>query len=419
MQRTVKFVKYLTRFGWEPIVLTVSGEYFDVIDEDIVKDVPGDTKIYRTKSLVSKKRTDVFRRETLRGQVNSALGRKRQITGMKNKFLWFIRDLILIPDTQVGWMPMAFVSAMKIIKKHKIDVIYTTGGPFSTFLTGYALKKLTRKPWLVDFRDAWTQFSYRAWENRFRKRVEHFMEHRILLNANTIVTATKSMSDYFGKVYPDIPASKFSVIQNGFDPCDFKNIPKKEFLKFTVCYTGQVRFDMYSPEYFFEAMALLLREFVEIRKNIQVIFVGTFAEDCKSLISEYGLKDVVKIMGYVPHREAISYQKSADVLLMFLNVGHGGEEMLTGKLLEYLNHEIPILALIPKESEAAKLICRTEAGVVVHPKNIQNIKENLYNYYMLHKEGRLSMKKVERGVLERYNRIELTGKLAELLQDIG
>ena len=320
VQRTVKFVKYLTRFGWEPIVLTVCGEYFEVIDEDIVKDVPEDIKIYRTRSLMSKKRTDAFRKETLRGQGNSTVRGREQIKGMKNKFLWTVRDLIMVPDTQIGWVPIAFVSALKIIKKHKIDVIYTTGGPFSTFLTGYALKKITRKPWVVDFRDAWTQFSYRTWENRFRKRLEHFMEHRILFNASTVVTATKSMSDYFVKMYPDIPESKYSVIHNGFDPCDFKDIPKKEFLRFTICYTGQVRFDMYSPEYFFKALALLLRECVEIRKNIQVIFVGTFAEDCRSLISEYGLEDIVKIKGYLPHREAIAYQKSASVLLMLLNV---------------------------------------------------------------------------------------------------
>ena len=49
VQRTVKFVKYLTNFGWEPIVLTVYGEYFHVIDEDMVKDVPKDIKIYRTR----------------------------------------------------------------------------------------------------------------------------------------------------------------------------------------------------------------------------------------------------------------------------------------------------------------------------------------------------------------------------------
>jgi hypothetical protein len=98
--------------------------------------------------------------------------------------------------------------------------------------------------------------------------------------------------------------------------------------------------------------------------------------------------------------------------LLLLNEGRGAEEILTGKLLEYLNHRIPILALIPRASEAARLVDRTKAGVVVAPQNVKETKKALYRYYCQYKKGSLQGSVIGGRFLEPYSRIELTRKLA-------
>ena len=51
------------------------------------------------------------------------------------------------------WVPFAVQIGRKIIKKHHIDVIYTTSPPHSQLMTGVLLKKMTNFPWVADLRD--------------------------------------------------------------------------------------------------------------------------------------------------------------------------------------------------------------------------------------------------------------------------
>ena len=58
VQRTLKFVKYLRNFGWEPVVLTVGKTKFSVMDESLSKEIPDDVKVIRIDDTVLKKVTD-------------------------------------------------------------------------------------------------------------------------------------------------------------------------------------------------------------------------------------------------------------------------------------------------------------------------------------------------------------------------
>lgn len=410
-------MKYLPSFGWKPYVLTVKGESFSVIDRSLLEDLPEEVEVYRTRSLVTKRKSDSFRQRTLLQRESSSSGRGA-IRVQALRLLWVVRNLLLVPDAQLLWVPFSLIAALRIIRNHQIQAIFTTGGPFSTFLTGWVLKKMTRKPWIVDFRDAWVQFSFRKWESHFRNRLEFFMERRVLRKADKVITVSKPMIDYFEKAHPDVPLSKFEVIPNGFDSMDFQNISSISFSKFTICYTGQIRLDMYSPEYIFRALQQLFDQFGQLKNDVQIIFVGTFAQECRSLISKFGLEQIVKILDYLPHREAIRYQKSADLLLLLLSPSSEGEEIVTGKLFEYLYHGIPILALVSKKSQAAKLILRAKAGIVVLPCDVSGIKKAIFELYSQQRDGGLLAKTIDQSLLQQYNRIELTRRLAEQFDSI-
>ena len=47
VQRTLKFSKYLSRFGWRPIVWTV--DHIDAlpVDESLCAEIPGDVEVHR------------------------------------------------------------------------------------------------------------------------------------------------------------------------------------------------------------------------------------------------------------------------------------------------------------------------------------------------------------------------------------
>ena len=49
VQRVLKHIKYLRDFGWQPYVLTVSNGQYPAIDESLIKQIPDDVVVEKTK----------------------------------------------------------------------------------------------------------------------------------------------------------------------------------------------------------------------------------------------------------------------------------------------------------------------------------------------------------------------------------
>ncbi|MCD8239513.1 MAG: hypothetical protein LUC92_09300 [Clostridiales bacterium] len=117
VQRSVKFVKHLRSFGWEPVVLTRSAGNMPVKDETLLKDIPEGIKIYRTKPYEAPELKGAFR---IPGKVMGKL---------------------TIPDSAYFWYKASRKKALEIIKEEGIDCVYTTSAPYSDHLLGLYIKK--------------------------------------------------------------------------------------------------------------------------------------------------------------------------------------------------------------------------------------------------------------------------------------
>ena len=51
VQRVLNFAKYLPKFGWEPIILTVRKGEYPARDISLEKEIPSGLKIYKTKKI--------------------------------------------------------------------------------------------------------------------------------------------------------------------------------------------------------------------------------------------------------------------------------------------------------------------------------------------------------------------------------
>jgi len=166
VQRSLKFVKYLRHYQWEPIVLTSAGNSPGTKDITLLQEIPEATNIYRTPAYSIMRFWNSLRNIHMQ------------------KLVSFIDRYLLLPDGQIFWHFGARKVAMKIIREKKIDIIYTTSGPYSNHLVGLYLKnKYPLIKWVADFRDEWTtnpqlQINYYRY-NKFRLMVERIMENRV------------------------------------------------------------------------------------------------------------------------------------------------------------------------------------------------------------------------------------------------
>lgn len=357
--RQVNFVKYLPRYGWTPVVLSVKHSFNrPVYDPSRGRGVPRDTEVHRTFSL----------------EVVPVQSWIPTILGFNSKW---VRPV----DPYVGWIPFAYHKGSRILRDGDVDLIYSTSRPNTSHLIALLLKKRYRIPWIADFRDAWTQNPYINYPPPI-KRIEDVLERRVIESSDKVMTITDSIKNGFLEKYREQPRDKFVVVPHGGDPDDFK-MSTEPPSRFTLVYVGSLygrRVDV--TKVFLDAVRDLLCENQEI--ELSILFVGN-ARRIQDEVDLRGLEKVVTLVPHVPHEEAIRYMLSSHALLLI----PGSSSEMSGKLVEYLQSGKPILALSHEGSTVSKIVESTETGVVVDPQDRRGIMDQILWFHYLHKIGSL------------------------------
>jgi len=388
--RTLKFTKYLPQFGFQPYVLTVKNPMYVTKDRTLLREIPPIVKVFRTFS---------FEHRVLRAP---------RLLNIDLK--WFYT-----PDVNIGWLPFAVHTGVKIIKKENIDAIFATSPIWTSLLVGFLLKKTTKKPLVIDFRDPWTDNPFAEYPTKLHENIEKKMEETILTQANYVIVASDSTKNSLIKRYPFIK-SKIEVITNGFDPDDFKDLKIQEQTnKFRITHTGSI-YGLLTARPFLLALKKLTEEKADLRKKLESIFVGNYGKETPLLVKKFKLEDVVKLVRYVPHKECLELMLNSQALLLLITVEDPrGEGILTGKLFEYLASQRPILAIAPENGAAANVIRSLKAGIIVSQNNIQLIKDTILKLYEQWKQDKLIR---ITGDISKYDRRILTQRLAQIFETI-
>lgn len=413
--RSLKFVKYLPQFNWQPIVLAVKEIAHFSYDYELLEEIPPQAKVYRTGSL------DPFRvlylltsfLKSERKKIETCQQAQGQFYLFRVRFSFFNRYLA-IPDSRIGWLFFAVRMAMKILKSNSINLIYSVSPPNTCHLVGYLLKKQTSLPWVADFKDVWLGYPNPE-PNWFNTPIMNRLEKKIIMNADKVICVSPKLTELFKKKYP---LDKFETIPNGFDESDFFSIRREMHNKFTISYVGNLTARSRSPVHFLNALKQIFTDKPELAKIMCVQFIGPIAEEYKNQIQRAGLADVVEIIPPVSHKSALQYMVNADVLLLLEGKGEMQDVILPAKLFEYLASRRPILALLSASNVASEFIHTHKAGLVVDPDNELAIKEAILEFYSKYESGTLSETSLPAHSLKKWDRKQLTADLAAVFNSL-
>jgi len=402
VQRWLKFVKYLQNFDVEPIVYTVDNANYPKEDKTLLQEVPTHIKILKqpiwepTNLLFWKKK------EAQKSDVSNAVN---------NGFLSFIRGNFFIPDPKIFWVNSSVKFLHQYLKENKVDVVISTGPPHSMHLIAQKLKQKTNIKWIADFRDPWSNLYYNEEFKQlsFAKKKNEKLENSVFKNADCILTVSNSLKKEF-----DQKATRVEVITNGFDDEVVTNTLITLDEKFSISYIGLLP-KQSNPKLLFKVLSTLCAEDTDFKANLKLNFIGDISEDVKKEIINYNLLENTNFIGYVSHKEAIAYQRKAQVLLLLIpNVAKSGG-ILTGKLFEYLTAKRPILAMGPETGDLSEILKNTSSGVVVDFDNEAKLTSEIRNLYQQYKTGDLQVNSKN---IDEFHRKELTKSLSEIIKNL-
>lgn len=413
VQRNVKFLKYLSQFGWDTSVLTIKERDFYVFDTTLLKEIE-DTKIYRSNSLDP---------VSLSYKIKKIIGKRKENEESKEEvkinegsivvtIYRFIRKWFLLPDGFGGWIPLAYRKGKEIIKENRPDVLFCTFPvPSNAFVT-YKLWKKFKIPFVIDFRDAWVDDPYTEFPSFFHKKFHKFYEKKVLSKASRVIVYGTPLKAILEEKYPNLEG-RIEVITNGFDPEDFIDLTpqkKNQKDKIRLVYSGSVYIDRRETFVnFIEALKLIEEETLN---SLEILFVGDRLSWITKLVNENKLDRYISFTGYLNHKEALSYLISADASLMFLKAGD--KVALTGKIFEYIAVGTPIIACVEPDGACSKLLNSLDHDQgVCAPDNKFQIAEKVTSLI----EGKLSKLSVENKTLysRKYHSTILDKVLSEVI----
>jgi glycosyltransferase involved in cell wall biosynthesis len=410
--RAVKFVKYLSRFGWWPVVLTPRRPYAPDMDDRLVEEIAAyPATISRTRSfepvrlIVRLKGSRVAERFHRRG------------TGRLFRLLRWVCVNGMIPDYRIGWVPWAILAGWRVIRSERIDAIFVTAEPFSSLLAGVALKRLTGRPLIMDFRDEWTPWArYRDPEKLDAViAFERWLERRLVAAADTVVTVTPALRDDFERRYPGM-RGKFVCIRNGWDPDDFAGPPPPPGPGLTITHAGSLYRSRF-PEGVLTVLRALLDERPERRHRVRLRLLGTMSEELVKELRRYPYPDIIDYRGFVSAAEARHLMRASDILLLQQEAEPGiARGAAPSKLYEYLGAGRFILALAG-DGPIREIVEQMGAGVVVEPSDVASLRAVLVDWI----EGRRHDPVVDEEHWQRrlrFSRLQQTAALAQWLDRV-
>lgn len=431
--RPLKMAKYLGEFGWGVHVLTADPAYHATLDHSLLAQLPPEVSIYRAKELSPLPRPAAAAASGTSLQAGArnlaapslATKAKRSLMQVLKK----IKPYLMIPDDQILWYPEALKAGREVMKKQQIDVIFSTSGPVTNHLVAQKLAKEFGCRWIADFRDPWTQNMHRtgiAW----REWLEERMERSVIQQADAITTVTATFAENFRKKHGQ-RIGRLELIYNGFDQADFIDLTPVEIPqasgKLHGVYAG-ILYQKRNPRLLLRAIRELIDEGKVAQDDLLLTFAGVFDypgysenADC---VRELNLGSIVRIVGNLPHKEALQLMKAADFQLLIGDVSADAGAYIPGKLYEYMGIGKPILAL-NMAGEATEIIRRFGLGQVANPTDKNEIKEAFYRLYLDWKTNQAAAEGTglnraddfhER--LKPYERREQARQLAELMNEL-
>lgn len=349
--RVAKLVTHLAAFGWSASVVTTPVDHAWAHDATLADAVAGieTRRIARLFTRVVHPRAGLDTRPgpELPSPDDWHPGWRGRLAGL------------LLPDSSLLWaIPAARAAARD---SDAIDVVVTTGPPFSTHLVGVWLRR-RGIPWVAEYRDNWTTNPlYRRARpiQALLRRLERWLLHR----AGAVVVVSEEARAEMIESFPFV-AGRIVVAPNGFDPDDLPPETGRPGT-FEIAYAGSLH-RRRDPSTLFAVLGHLSAARVDLRRDLRLRLMGNIPRWVvdKARVAIGG--DAVSADGLLPHRAALERAGRAAVLLVVSSLAEAGSAAMTSKFLEYLGLRRPILLLAP-DGPARRLLAELGVGIGADP----------------------------------------------------
>jgi hypothetical protein len=212
------------------------------------------------------------------------------------------------------------------------------------------------------------------------------------------------------------------VIPNGYDEDDFVSIgiengsrARPSDGRLRLVHAGLIYPDDRDPRAFFRAVQKLKAEGIIDSRNVTIDLRASGSERYYStLLSEFGIDDLVQLLPALPHREALRDAASGDAFLLFQAASCNHQ--IPAKVYEYLRLEKPIFALTSVVGDTARLLEEVGGATIADLADQNSIAGALPRFLASVRSGTHSLPDPQK--VQKFTRRHETAELARHLDEL-
>ncbi len=421
-QRPFYFAKHLPEFGYRPIVVTAEKCTISDVDTKPLSELLDCCKVVSIRELrprdwILKARGGVKALDKFSSPVTKD---ERWLSHFAERAHEHVRGRLWSSShRRRSWWTMYWVIpvvtfSLKTYFQTGFDLIWATGDPWIGLIAGYWISRLTHKPFVADIRDPWTYGV--LWRPRDESEAEWLRRWEMrVLNAATRVVYTSPLTTEVmrGRTNQRI-GRKMVTITNGFADSAWDQGQVSAAEKCVFRFVGRLM-NHRKPDILLRGFELACKD-PDFAKVARLEFVGD-TSSFDSEIKRYSLDGRVACLGSVSQAESRQYMRNADALILLQIIDGLGNDVISGKVYEYLAARKPILGVVCEKGGDAWLMRTTSAGVITGIEDPNRVAQGFRHYWELWKDNKLATA-VSDCDISRFSRRNLTQDLAELFEQI-
>ncbi|MEZ6120103.1 MAG: glycosyltransferase [Pirellulaceae bacterium] len=264
-------------------------------------------------------------------------------------------------ESTFTWKRIA-VAACRNLKPNDVDLILATGPPYLSFKIARQLSRQLDRPYVLDYRDAWTADPLVRKAHRRTVR----LEGALVQEAAKVVAVSEGTAQSLDRKFR--VSQKTHVVSNGFDACQLASVNPYRFEEFAIVYTGI----LFSPTRMITPVMAALRilDGLTNHDNLRWRF-HYYGPDGKLVLDDatrFGIAHRTVDHGLTSHAETLSAVRGANVALVINSTSEqcspGERGVIPGKIFEAVGLGTPIMLISPPNSDVRSIIredCESQA----------------------------------------------------------
>lgn len=374
--RAYKLAKYLPRFGWKPYVLTVDRNYLYNEDPALLDDLPEEVEIHRARyieptprglrmALGGRDRT--FAALKNRGELNSTRSDSAAVAtrpSTASRFRSYVQQRWLNdPDAYWTWHRPAVRLGRRLIREHRIPLVFTSANPYTCHGIGLALQSSGCR-WVADLRDPHTYCHHMHSQHPKVFARQRRLEREAVNRADAVTVASSAIAMILSDTYGTEGARRAHFIPTGLDedlipdPSTSKPRPYPYLL-----FSGE-----FLPDYgaeFLEIFAASLSHPDVRERGVKLLVAGRAEVNGPRILPHVRRLDIeeqVELLDHMPQGELYALLQGAEAGVLL-----SGRRYLwwclNAKMVDYIALRKPVVSLVPDPSEARSRLTAAGLGV--------------------------------------------------------